>query len=189
VSESFNSAIAYTKIVRQHINIHHYKQVKTPKCSRCQTAFPKHMDLIKHGRPLSCKSRPPPEIPEVMPSHIFAQIQKLKLASLSGYEEWFTIWQILFPGEDLPDSPYPDEREEDFIIDKKGRAIRRWRIILWAISFIVRLRPQILHQQSPLIIHKTIKFSISYSVPRRRWRILLCAVRFVVFWRPDWGYR
>lgn len=127
-----------------------------------------------------------PETHEVKPSHIFAQIQELKLASLSGYDEWFKIWQILFPGENLPDSPYLDEVQDDSIMNKKHRAVRRWRMILWAIRFMVCLRPWRINRQMPLIIYKTVKISISCSVACRRWRVLLCAVRFVVLLRPNW---
>ncbi|KAK4034874.1 hypothetical protein C8A01DRAFT_18393 [Parachaetomium inaequale] len=92
-----------TSRVKQHLGRKHAPEFY---CERCRAIFPNEETHRRHHDSQSCTPQP----------HRFAGIthqQQRRLSrksrsSLSEAERWFDIWDIVFPGQPRPASPYVD---------------------------------------------------------------------------------
>jgi hypothetical protein len=95
-----------TKIsyVKQHLSRNH----RTPiYCPICMGVFENEEDRDVHTRARSCEERPVAHWEGVSEAQK-RQLQKKVPAKMSEKEQWFTIWDIIFPGLPRPQSPYVD---------------------------------------------------------------------------------
>jgi hypothetical protein len=95
-----------TKIsyVKQHLSRNH----RTPiYCPICMGVFENEEDRNLHTRARSCEERPVAHWEGVSEAQK-RQLQKKVPAKMLEEEQWFTIWDIIFPGLPRPQSPYVD---------------------------------------------------------------------------------
>jgi hypothetical protein len=95
-----------TKIsyVKQHLSRNH----RTPiYCPVCMGVFENEEDRDVHTRARSCEERLVAHWEGVSEAQR-RRLQKKVPAKMSEEEQWFTIWDIIFPGLPRPQSPYVD---------------------------------------------------------------------------------
>ncbi|KAF8859740.1 hypothetical protein BDZ45DRAFT_350132 [Acephala macrosclerotiorum] len=84
-----------------------------PKCDKCQKEFKKPEQLKAHLREQTegaCQLQQ--EIPSKgISPEIFKELHKRPKHTMTDEERWFAIWRLLFPNEELPESPYSDVNE------------------------------------------------------------------------------
>ncbi|KAK7458294.1 hypothetical protein Landi51_01117 [Colletotrichum acutatum] len=81
-------------------------------CVICHAVFPSHAELTVHARAQTCDSPPPgSNIHDSRlnqdQAHEIASMTKLRAESQSEF--WFRIWEVAFPDEPRPLSPYRDD--------------------------------------------------------------------------------
>ncbi|KAF4986252.1 hypothetical protein FDECE_16045 [Fusarium decemcellulare] len=104
----YNYALDHNRIVIQHL----FRSHTQPKhCELCLERFPDYDSLRDHRQDLQCEKRE-----YIAPDGITPQ-QKRKLQSRSSKigekaedDEWFEIYEIVFPGAQKPTSAYIDYR-------------------------------------------------------------------------------
>ena len=99
-----------TQDFKQHLYRHH---CKPEYCPKCYTIFGKDnatKDL--HVRAGTCQTQPP-MLPAGVSGMQKDQLSKPVKYSLSPDEQWYSIWDIVFPNETRPLSPYLNTEIDD----------------------------------------------------------------------------
>ncbi|CZR58498.1 uncharacterized protein PAC_08390 [Phialocephala subalpina] len=102
-------AKGWTEICR--LKEHLYRVHKDlPKCDKCQKEFKKPEDLKAHLRE---KNESACQLQREVPSkgispEIAKELHKRPKHTMTDEQRWFAIWRLLFPHEELPESPYSD---------------------------------------------------------------------------------
>ncbi len=105
----------FTKIshVKQHLRRVHHKPFY---CSVCLEVFPNEQSQIAHSRERLCLARPVAEFEWVTRSQS-EQLSRRSDPRLPEDQQWFAIFEILFPSHPHPRSPYVDyELATDLVI-------------------------------------------------------------------------
>ena len=100
-----------TKIsyVKQHLSRSH----RTPiYCPVCREVFENEVDRDAHNRLRSCEERPAAHLEGGLEGQR-KQLQKRGPTKMSEEEQWFIIWDIIFPEIPRPQSPYVDRELSD----------------------------------------------------------------------------
>jgi hypothetical protein len=87
----------------------HLQRKHTPKeyCQRCQKTFADDHSLQAHITIGKCSRRDPTELNGISYGQSF-QLRKKSQKNASAEEQWFAIWDILFPGHQRPSTVYVD---------------------------------------------------------------------------------
>jgi hypothetical protein len=87
----------------------HLQRKHTPKeyCQRCQKTFADDHSLQAHITIGKCSRRDPTELNGISHGQSF-QLRKKSQKNASAEEQWFAIWDILFPGHQKPSTVYVD---------------------------------------------------------------------------------
>ncbi|KAK6857283.1 hypothetical protein PG995_007470 [Apiospora arundinis] len=100
--------------VKQHLNRIH----RTPDfyCARCYATFPGAKERDEHARDAQCQN-----VQADFRFEGITQVQKEllmqnKTRNKSHEEQWFLIWDIVFPGASRPDSVYRCNAEEEAVV-------------------------------------------------------------------------
>ncbi|KAH8883796.1 hypothetical protein GQ53DRAFT_830256 [Thozetella sp. PMI_491] len=91
--------------VKQHLTRRH-----TPEryCQRClETDFPDDDSLKSHVDSGACLRRSP-SLLDGISYQKHRRLSKKSTSSIGEEEQWYTIWDILYPGHSKPESPYMD---------------------------------------------------------------------------------
>lgn len=99
-----NTVLSKISYVKQHLRRHHYKEFV---CQRCSCEFPSNRELDEHlrrSRPCEFSTTRPNS---VTPKMVVALSQRMD-QSLALHEQWYKIWEIVFPGDKRPVTPYLD---------------------------------------------------------------------------------
>lgn len=89
---------------------------RPPYCSRCFQTFQTEAARDSHVRAGNCQLVESPVEPQGLSSEAREGLRKKLDSRLDDEAQWFTIWDILFPGVDRPASPYnnPEDLAELF---------------------------------------------------------------------------
>ncbi|KAJ2902700.1 hypothetical protein MKZ38_000210 [Zalerion maritima] len=93
------------KDVKQHLN--RSRAHKPHYCSCCYETFPTREALDEHSRARSCPLRSP-RLVEGLTEQQSRLLQRRVDRRLSDEEQWYCMWDIIFPGIPRPLSPYVD---------------------------------------------------------------------------------
>lgn len=98
------------KDVKQHISRKH----STPEfyCSRCWDTFPDRVRRDKHVKVALCETQPEPLF-EGISDEQREQLKRTGKRGASTVQQWYGIWDILFPGKDRPRSIYLENFMEE----------------------------------------------------------------------------
>jgi len=97
------SKISY---VKQHLSRHHRLPIY---CPVCMETFNSEEARDIHTRARSCEERPMGEWEGVTETQK-KQLQKRVPPKMSEENQWYTIFEVLFPGQVRPQSPYVDSK-------------------------------------------------------------------------------
>lgn len=105
-SNCFGKKLNMISRVKQHLTRSHAPEFY---CEKCLVVFPNEEGKLTHFREelYLCtfqRSRPLEGITNEQQRKLSRKSDK----SLSEYEKWFVVWDIVFPGHDRPSSPYLD---------------------------------------------------------------------------------
>lgn len=90
--------------VKQHLKRCH----RMPEyCPRCSELFDDEERRNEHLRGASCEVGPPPQIEGISKAQQ-SQLGRRVASQMSEEDQWFTVFDILFPGHPRPRSPYMD---------------------------------------------------------------------------------
>lgn len=91
------------KDVKQHISRKH----STPEfyCPRCWHTFPDRVRRDEHVRVASCEMKPAPPF-EGISDQQREQLKRTVNRGATTVQQWYDVWDILFPGKDRPSSIY-----------------------------------------------------------------------------------
>lgn len=99
--------------VKQHLQIKHKNLLC---CQRCLATFKVETEFDQHvGREPACDAVAFGTESEIIPPHKQSMLRKRSNKRLCSEEQWFVIWDILFPRVQRPTSPYVDARLADQI--------------------------------------------------------------------------
>jgi hypothetical protein len=90
--------------VKQHLRRKHFAPFY---CSRCWATFQSEQQRDSHVRVLDCELQPVRERNELCLEQITTLNKKVN-AKLGPREQWFSVWDVCFPGATRPASPYMD---------------------------------------------------------------------------------
>lgn len=93
--------------LKQHLYRVHWRG---HHCEQCFTVFKKSQDLQSHARTRGCQGQDCP-FPEKFSHAKYNEIRK-KRPTNTAEEVWYIIYDILFPGEAQPETPYADSVED-----------------------------------------------------------------------------
>ncbi|RYP55805.1 hypothetical protein DL771_012396 [Monosporascus sp. 5C6A] len=86
------------RAVKQHLRRRH--KDNTPyRCMRCWQKFQTYEDHAAHHQDPNCVRSPRPD---------FNTIFEDQIAEMSRRSDWYTVWDIVFPGRPRPSSPHVD---------------------------------------------------------------------------------
>lgn len=114
--QKYHRCLKYTlnriKDVKQHI----YRQHSRPSlyCARCYQVFTTIGDRDVHSRRADCDTRSPPEFEGITDQ----QRNELKKSSPKKKpldEQWFELWEVVFPGRRRPQSPFIGNHVEEIV--------------------------------------------------------------------------
>lgn len=120
--------------VKLHLRRKH-KQPAPDYCQRCWAAFEDGADKIAHlsdDTDDRCRYNPagrPPGIDNAMD----VALGKKSKRDQSTEERWFAIWDIVFPGQQRPSSPYIDDSLTEDATQLQEIIVNRWPSILSSI--------------------------------------------------------
>lgn len=100
------------KDVKQHIYRQHTQQPYY--CARCYEIFTTRDDRDEHSRRADCKTRHPPRFEGINDD----QRNELKKSSPRGkplQEQWFEVWEVVFPGCQRPQSAFIGNYVEEMV--------------------------------------------------------------------------
>lgn len=104
-------------------------------CQRCWTAFESEAHKKEHLRdPLSqgCKYNPGAR-PVGIDNNMAAALHKKSNPSLSTKDQWFAIWDIVFPDKPKPSSPYINESLSEDATQLQEIILSQWPSVLASI--------------------------------------------------------
>ncbi|KAK4031555.1 hypothetical protein C8A01DRAFT_21245 [Parachaetomium inaequale] len=107
----FTKILSRIRDVKQHLRRDHYSPFS---CNRCSAAFPDEQTLREHDSdPNGLFCTPSPQLDRIS-SHQQLQMGRKSDYKLSEEQQWFALWDIVFPGRRRPSSAYrdPDITEE-----------------------------------------------------------------------------
>ncbi|KAH6655065.1 hypothetical protein BKA67DRAFT_534009 [Truncatella angustata] len=93
------------KHVKQHLKRCHLISY----CARCRVSFPNQLALERHHRDDDACARSDRPVPEGMTLEQHEILKPRTNHKLSLEEQWYFIWDVLFPGRERPATPYKDE--------------------------------------------------------------------------------
>ncbi len=104
----------FTTIARVKEHIHRCHMRPLISCSRCQMVFERSEELIEHVKdymiPSRCKERPfPDETMLERTKELQDALRRRVNRKLSLDEQWFSVWDIVFPSIDQPASCRVDD--------------------------------------------------------------------------------
>lgn len=114
--QKYHRCLKYTlnriKDVKQHI----YRQHSRPTlyCARCYEVFTTTEDRDAHSRRADCNTRSPPQFEGITEQ----QRNELKKSSPKKKpldEQWFELWEVVFPGRRRPQSPFIGNHVEEVV--------------------------------------------------------------------------
>lgn len=100
----YRNKLSRIRDVKQHLSRHHSLPIY---CSICSDTFENENDRDDHVRSRSCMEQPK-RIWEGVTHAQKMELKKRASPKMSEAEQWFTIYEILFPGEPRPRSAYID---------------------------------------------------------------------------------
>lgn len=122
----YKQVITKISYVKQHLSRHH----RTPiYCPVCMEDFENEEDRNAHTQLLSCQVRPRPQWEGVSETQK-RQLQKKVPTKMSEKEQWFTIWDVIFPELPRPQSPYIDSELSEELLAFKDFATSQGSEIL-----------------------------------------------------------
>lgn len=111
-------------------------------CQRCWTAFESEADKTKHLRdPLSqgCEYSPAAR-PVGIDNNMAAALHKKSKSSLSKENQWFAIWDIVFPDKPRPSSPYINDNLSEDAMQLQQIILSQWPSVLASVIDEARRR-------------------------------------------------
>lgn len=121
--------------VKLHLSRKH-KQPAPEYCERCWTAYESRAHKEEHLRdPLGqgCQYNPAAR-PVGIDNNMAAALHKKSNPSLSTEDQWFAIWDIVFPDEPRPSSPYINDSLSEDATQLQEIIINQWPSILASIA-------------------------------------------------------
>ncbi|KAM0356632.1 hypothetical protein ACHAPZ_005816 [Fusarium culmorum] len=109
--EEYRCNISPTQIrgVRNHIKKVHWQE----HCDGCWSYYSTSKEEAAHQ---ICQSRPPSNRPPgLITKEMFEILSQRASSSLTHEEQWFGLYRVLFPGEQLVFSPYANKATSDFM--------------------------------------------------------------------------
>ncbi|KAG7285034.1 hypothetical protein NEMBOFW57_009652 [Staphylotrichum longicolle] len=102
----FSKILSRIRDVKQHLTRKHSPEFY---CDRCSTIFPNDQSRRRHVNHEAGRSCLPSSQLDGITHQQRVQMSRKSDRKLSEEEQWFVIWDIVFPGRRRPDSPYRDE--------------------------------------------------------------------------------
>lgn len=121
--------------VKLHLSRKH-KQPAPDYCQRCWTAYESRGHKEDHLRdPLAqgCQYNPAAR-PVGIDNNMAAALHKKSNPSLSTEDQWFAIWDIVFPDEPRPSSPYINDSLSEDATQLQEIIINQWPSILASVT-------------------------------------------------------
>lgn len=101
----FTKILSRIRDVKQHLRRYHYSPFS---CNRCTAAFPDEQTLRRHDSdPNGLFCTPSPRLDRIS-SHQHVQMACKSDPKLSEEQQWFALWDTVFPGRRRPPSAYRD---------------------------------------------------------------------------------
>lgn len=131
----FNRKFSRISDVKLHLYRKH-KQPASDYCQRCWTAYESRAHKEEHLRdPLgqACQYNPSAR-PVGIDNNMAAALHKKSNPSLSTEDQWFAVWDIVFPDEPRPSSPYINDNLSEDATQLQEIIINQWPSILASIA-------------------------------------------------------
>lgn len=100
------------KDVKQHIDRRHRKP--DVYCARCYATFRSQTERDEHTRDSRCEILPRTQV-EGVTDEQRENLNKSSCRNLPLEEQWFRMWEVLFPGEDRPRSAFSGNYVEEVV--------------------------------------------------------------------------
>ncbi|KAI7773313.1 hypothetical protein LA080_011336 [Diaporthe eres] len=131
----FNRKFSRISDVKLHLYRKH-KQPASDYCQRCWTAYESRAHKEEHLQdPLgqACQYNPSAR-PVGIDNNMAAALHKKSNPSLSTEDQWFAVWDIVFPDEPRPSSPYINDNLSEDATQLQEIIINQWPSILASIA-------------------------------------------------------
>lgn len=128
-SQCFKYELKRIRDVKQHLRRCHRRPIH---CALCGKLFRDEDTRDIHLREMKCTPKELPEI-EGMTGSQLAQLTSRCSAKMTEEDQWFVVWDIVFPGHRRPESPY--------VVGQMVQELLAFR------DFFIRSGPAIVHER------------------------------------------
>jgi hypothetical protein len=101
--QCFRLMLKHIRYVKQHLSRSHSRPIHCPTCGEI---FQESADLEDHIKERSCQASTSTIIPEGITESQVIKLRRAASRRQTEKEQWFVVWDIVFPGIARPSSPY-----------------------------------------------------------------------------------